>query len=337
MGLPLIVPIGLSMAQSIPNWMAGIKQSRTADKLQSELQRPDFEIPESQKQALQSAKNQASMTRLPGQSAIEGRLDQTTANQLDMIERMGVGGATSLNAASQAFSNQQSKENELGVQAAENYNRNQQMLRSQLDRMSDWEFKKWTWDKQLPYQNKAEAIAALREGSMRNIDNAFKDTFGGAANMLLADSLYGNKDLSWVDRMFGGGGKSTDPSSVTPEIMPDNLQGMPIKPTKQEFFKQQGLEPLPINPLPANVNDNNMPWNQGQYGGDSPYNFMKPNEMPNPFAVKSNQKEAGNWYESFFGKPLFNSFESAYPLSRPFSLEGGQNPIWSKFDMGLPK
>jgi hypothetical protein len=204
MGLPLILPIALSLAQSIPNWMAGIKQNRLANDLQSELKRPDFEIPESQTQALNSAKNQASMTRLPGQSGIEGRLDQTTANQLDSIERLGVGGAMGLNAASQAFGNQQSKENELGTVASQQWTRNQDVLRSQLDRMSEWEFKKWAWDKQMPYQNKAEAIAALREGSMRNFDNAAKDTFGGAANMLLADSLYGNKDLSWVDKMFGG-------------------------------------------------------------------------------------------------------------------------------------
>lgn len=279
MGLPLIVPIGLSMMQSIPNWMAGIKQSRTADKLQSELQRPEFEIPESQKQALQSARNQASMTRLPGQSAIEGRLDQTTANQIDMIERMGTGGAMGLNAASQAFGNQQSKENELGVAAADNYNRNQQMLRGQLDRMSDWEFKKWTWDKQLPYQNKAEAIAALREGSMRNFDNAAKDTLGGAANMLLADSLYGNKDLSWVDRMFGGGKEESF----------NNGQGGPgVTPNILSFDAKKALSENPFRPTQPT------------------------------------------------GERVSPSFEETYPLARELNMVG-QNPIWSKFDMGLPK
>jgi hypothetical protein len=225
--MSLLLPIALNMAQSIPNWMAAIKQNRTADKLQSELHRPDFEIPNSANQALDSAKNQSQMTRLPGQSGIEGRLDQTTANQIDAIERLGPGGATSLNAASAAYGNQQSKENELGVAASEQWTRNQDVLRNQLDRMSEWEFKKWSWDKQMPYQNKAEAIAALREGSMRNFDNAAKDTFGGAANMLLADSLYGNKNLSWVDRMFGGSADKTSQggpagaSPATADVQPD--------------------------------------------------------------------------------------------------------------------
>lgn len=255
MPLPLAVPIALSLAQSIPNWMAGIKQNRLANDLQSELKRPDFEIPESQTQALNSAKNQASMTRLVGQSGIEGRLDQTTANQLDSIERLGVGGAMGLNAASQAYGNQQAKENELGVAASQQWTRNQDVLRSQLDRMSEWEFKKFVWDKQLPYQNKAEAIAALREGSMRNIDSAVKDTFGGAANMLLADSLYGNKDLSWVDRMFGGSGET-------------------------KLMNQQG------------VDENAKP-------------------------------------------DITTTFEETYPLAREFSLN--TKPLWSQFDMGMPK
>jgi len=282
MALPLIVPMALSMAQSIPNWMAGIKQDRTADKLASELERPDFEIPESQTQALQSAKNQAGMTRLPGQSGIEGRLDQTTANQIDAIERMGPGGATSLNAASAAYGNQQTKENELGVQASQQWARNQDILRSQLDRMSEWEFKKWAWDKQMPYQNKAEAIAALREGSMRNLDNAAKDTFGGAANMLLADSLYGNKDLSWVDKMFGS---STDKN--TGPMGEKGITGV-----------MDG-----INGLVSGVKD-------GAAGvGESGV---------------SGVNDSGNAI-----------FSGAYPLARELNLKN--KPIWSQFDMGMPK
>ena len=278
MPLPLIVPIALSLAQSIPNWMAGIKQNRLANDLQSELKRPDFEIPESQTQALNSAKTQASMTRLPGQSGIEGRLDQTTANQLDSIERLGVGGTMGLNAASQAYGNQQAKENELGVAASQQWTRNQDILRSQLDRMSEWEFKKWALDKQMPYQNKAEAIAALREGSMRNIDNAAKDTFGGAANMLLADSLYGNKDLSWVDRMFGGGKEGSF----------NNGQGGPgVTPNILSFDAKKALSENPFRPTQPT------------------------------------------------GERVSPSFEETYPLAREFSLN--TKPLWSQFDMGMPK
>ena len=281
MPLPLIVPIGLSMAQSIPNWMAGIKQAKTANDLQKELKRPDFEIPETATQSLQSAKNQAGMTRLPGQSGIEGRLDQTTANQIDLIERMGPGGATSLNAAAMAYGNQQSKENELGIAASENWNRNQDILRNQLDRMSEWEYKKWAWDKQMPYQTKAEAIAALKESSMRNLDNAAKDVFGGAANMLLADSLYGNKDLSWVDKMFGG-------SSADKTEGPFNGgQGGPgVTP---EILSLSAKKALSENPF----------------------------RMPNPTGE------------------VTTSFEDTYPLAKQFKLN--KKPLWSQFDMGMPK
>jgi hypothetical protein len=282
MPLPLAIPIALSIAQSIPNWMAGIKQNRTANQLASELKRPEFEIPESAQGALTSAKTQAGMTRLAGQSGIEGRLDQTTANQIDAIERMGPGGATSLNAASAAYGNQQTKENELGVQASQQWARNQDVLRSELDRMSEWEFKKWSWDKQMPYQNKAEAIAALREGSMRNFDNAAKDTFGGAANMLLADSLYGNKDLSWVDKMFGSSAdKNTGPMG------------------------EKGITGVMdgINGLVSGVKDG-----AAGVGGNG----------------VSGVNDAAN-----------NIFSGAYPLATELNLK--TKPLWSQFDMGMPK
>lgn len=241
------LPLILGAAESVPNIWYGIQQNRKADKLASELQRPEFDIPESQKQALQSAENQAGMTRLPGQSTIEGRLDQITANQLNSIERLGPGGPTSINAAGQAYGQQMQKENELGVAAAENWNQNQHALRNQLDRMSEWEFKKWAWDKQLPYQNKAEAIAALREGSMRNIDNAFKDIFGGAA---IASIIGNNNEPEWLKNLLG----SNNDKSGTAESLLSAPKGPAKDLSLTEAMKENAyplMTELPLNEKPV--------------------------------------------------------------------------------------
>jgi len=262
MAIPLALPIALSAMSSIPNWMAAFNQNKQADQLRSELQRPDFEIPESANRALQSAETQAGMTRLPGQSAIEGRLDQATANQVDMVERMGIGGPTSINAASQAYGMQMGKENELGIAAASNWNQNQATLRDQLGRMSEWEFKKWNWDKRLPYENKADAIRALTEGAMRNADAGAKDLFGGAANIALSAYMT-DKNNDFLSGLFGN--KTTAAGLGNPIEGANNLEGMPVKPTKEEFFKQQNFSPLPSS---GNPNDAGMPWNAG---GKSPF------------------------------------------------------------------
>lgn len=248
------LPLILGAAESIPNIWYGIQQNRKANQLASELERPEFDIPESQKRALGSAETQAQMTRLPGQSAIEGRLDQITANQLNSIERLGPGGPTSLNAAGQAYGQQMQKENELGVAAAENYNQNQNILRNQLDRMSEWEFKKWAWDKQLPYQNKAEAIAALREGSMRNFDNAFKDVFGMGA---MASVIGSNNEPEWLKNLLGSG---TDKSGTAESIL--SAPKAPAKDlTLSEAMKENAY------PLMTELNLNEKPvWEKFTWG-----------------------------------------------------------------------
>jgi len=206
MAIPLAIPIALSAASTIPKWYQAWKQNNLADKLEKDLSRPDFEIPESEKRALESAKVQSGMTRLPGQSGIEGRLDQETANKLNTIERMGIGGPTDINAASTAYGQQQEGETNLGIKASDMYLRNQDVLRSQLDKMGEWEFKAWNWDKKLPYENRAEAIQALREGSIRNLNTAASETAGGFANIALSEYMRGKNEDMWKS-MFGDKGE----------------------------------------------------------------------------------------------------------------------------------
>src|SRR6478609_5476279 len=127
-----IAGVGLGLLSGVPQWMAGYDQEEKANELAKGLVRPDFEIPQAEKEALASAKAQAGRTRLPGQDAIEGRLDSTTANTIAMIERMGIGGPTSINAASSAYGNQLEKENELGIASGNMALKNQDIYRDQL-------------------------------------------------------------------------------------------------------------------------------------------------------------------------------------------------------------
>lgn len=182
-GLGSGIGLGLGLISSIPQWLTGDRQQNRADDLSEGLQRPWMDIPESQMRALQSAEAQAALTRLPGQGAIEGQLDQTTANQIAMIERMGVGGPTSINAASRAYSMQQEKENQLGIAAAGMRLNNQQILRDELGDQAGWEQQQWNWNERMPYEGKVRAIEALREGALRNKNAAWKNIFGMGANI----------------------------------------------------------------------------------------------------------------------------------------------------------
>jgi hypothetical protein len=222
MPLPLLaVGAGLSALSTLPNWYQSWKQSERADELAQGLKRPDFEIPQSEIDSLNSAKAQAGMTRLPGQSAIEGRLDQNTANEISDIQRMGTGGPNDINAAARAYGMQQENENKLGIEASNMYLRNQDILRNQLDQNAEWQQKEWEWDKKMPYENTAAAIGALRESSARNFDTGWKDLLGGGANLALGEYLRGQGGLDL--------GKTGGVNPSTFSLVTDPLQNGPTQ------------------------------------------------------------------------------------------------------------
>lgn len=203
------IPLATTLLSSGYDLWQANQQGKRADELQRNTVRPLFNIPESEKKSLLSAEEQARMTRLPGQSAIEGRLDQTTANQVNMVERMGTGGATSINAASRAYGMQQDKENELGIAAANMRLNNQQILRDELDENAQWQNKAWEWDTANPYMQKMAAIAALREAQLRNRNTGVKNLIGGLGNTAMMGAMGDDGVTGGGDGWFDGWGKNS--------------------------------------------------------------------------------------------------------------------------------
>lgn len=185
---PLLTPILFSDTTKIPELILGGSQLMKSARINPV--RPEYEIPEAENRAIGLSKNLASETRLPGQSAIEGRLDESTANELATIERMGYGGASDINAASRAYGNQQDKETQLGVSAANMRLQNQRNYQQALDRYAMFQDKKWQLNKMDPYLRDAQAKAALYQAGMTNLTGGAKDIGGGISNLLLANTLY---------------------------------------------------------------------------------------------------------------------------------------------------
>lgn len=215
MAAPLLYPalsLGLGAISSIPQWLTGESQEDRADQLSSTLVRPRMSVPESQTRALTSAEEQAKMTRIPGQSAIEGRLDQTTANKIAMLERLGGGGPTTINAASRAFGDQMDAENRLGIEGANMYLRNQDVLRNELGKTADYENQAWNWNERMPYEQKAIAIQALKEGAMKNKFAGWNNIFGSLSSFF--GGMGSGGDGFDFNSIFGGGGNSSSPQGV---------------------------------------------------------------------------------------------------------------------------
>ncbi len=210
-----MIGLGLGALSSIPQWITGYSQGNRADQLANGLVRPEFKIPQAEEDALASAKAQAAMTQLPGQAAIEGRLDQTTANTVANIQKMGIGGSTAINGAGVAYGNQLGAENNLGIAGAQMRLNNQQILRDQEGKMADWEGKQQDWNTLDPYMQKVNTIQALREGQIRNENSAWKNLFGMGANFFGGMAGEKKDNMDWLNG-FGGGSNGMSSSQADP-------------------------------------------------------------------------------------------------------------------------
>lgn len=197
----MLLGTGISALSSIPQWLTGDKQDDRADELGKNLVRPKAELASGYADALKSAEEQAKMTRLRGQSAIEGRLDQTTANQVAMLERLSLGGADMINGSSRAYGNQQDKENQLGIAASDMWSHNQDVLRNEQHIVGDQENRIWDINELQPYENTAAAIQALKEGAIRNKSSALKNVFGSLGNGIVGAGLTQSGTGNWWDKL----------------------------------------------------------------------------------------------------------------------------------------
>lgn len=187
---------------TISQSQTAIEQRHKAKELEKNNIRPTYNIPASEQEALALARSQAAQTRLPGQSAIEGRLDQTTANQVSMLERLGLGGPDIINGASRAYGMQQQAENQLGVAAAQYHSNNQQILRQQLGINADYQDKEWDWNNRLPYDQNRALMMALQGASMQNSNEAWNSSVGGIKDFFSNYYTYGHGSNS---QSKGGG------------------------------------------------------------------------------------------------------------------------------------
>ena len=137
--------------------------------------RPTYEIPQAVQEATNNAKYVAGMTQLPGQNIMEDRLGRNTSNALaDLKEVSNSPSQLGANLA-KVYGNQMNAENNLGIQAGQNWMNNQGLLRNQLTQLGQAQNYQFDYNKNQPYQNNMAARSALKEGSFRNLSAGVGD------------------------------------------------------------------------------------------------------------------------------------------------------------------
>lgn len=171
--------------------------------MSDEPKRPEMKVPGSVLTATKNAQDQASNVLLPGQSAIEGNIDQQTANMLQNIERMG----GDVNMASRLYGQNLGAKTNLGISAAQNYNQNQARLREQLNRQGEYERRNFDYNEAMPYQEKMRALSALKGAGLTNTTESLTDMLKsyGIMSMLKPKDLTSKKITQQGSTPYSGG------------------------------------------------------------------------------------------------------------------------------------
>lgn len=143
----------------------------------SQPQRPVYDIPQAEKDALKASKALASQTKLPGQDILETQLGEKTANMTKSLERMGSGGAGLAGLASIYAKEAEAKRN-LAGDAARYYMGNKGQLINELNQYAQYEDKKWQKNIGDKYQEEASASSALTQAGIQNTASGLGDLAG---------------------------------------------------------------------------------------------------------------------------------------------------------------
>ncbi len=178
MGLPAVIAAASAIA-SLAKTGVGIWQTVKANKLAKE-ERPDYQIPQSEKDALSIAQQLATQRELPGQDIMEQNIRSGTASGISRMTEVADSPAMLLGNIATMVGKENQSMNQLGIASANYYTQNQRNLQSSLQRMGQQELAKWQYDEMKPYEEAMHAAATMREGGLQNIIGGVTGATAGA-------------------------------------------------------------------------------------------------------------------------------------------------------------
>ena len=236
----LLIPAAIKAGTGIWQLTKGAKFAKE--------ERPEFNIPQSAKDALEIAKSTATQRELPGQDIMEANMRSATAGGISRMTEVADSPAMLLGNISKMVSGENQQRNQLGVNAANYYQQNQRSLQSALNQFGQYELQKWQYDEAKPYDEAMRAAAMMREGGLQNISGAVGSAIGGLVGY--------EQNKEWMDimrKMYTGTGNTQTLGVETAQVAADLLNGstaaeMPLSPAEiQKIMKGDYSAVLGLN------------------------------------------------------------------------------------------
>jgi hypothetical protein len=156
------------------------------EKAQSFFEENKYAIPESAQAALKSAQIQAQTVSLPGQDIAEARLGESVSRGISQAKRVARTPSEVLASVTGLVGQQMQGEQNLALDAARNYQMQQQNLQGQLGRMAQLDDQKWQYNVLYPYQQQMTGAAQLQDRGTAGINAGIQglgQIAGGFAQM----------------------------------------------------------------------------------------------------------------------------------------------------------
>ena len=163
-------------------------QAKEAEEMQKALgPRVAYGIPQEAKRALGIAEDIARPREMAGQTYMQYMIDQETAKTAGKASRGATNAQDLLSVITQLGEAGQEGQLKLGMAAAEDYNRRQQILQSALGDMAAYQ-DKVTADKQIDWYERANAAARMKEAAMKNRMGGLQGLTQAAVQFLGSDA-----------------------------------------------------------------------------------------------------------------------------------------------------
>lgn len=242
------IETALALGQSLPKIFGGNKELEEANRL-GKIRQPKFRDITPEQTALNLARLRALSTRLPGQSLIEQKIGQATATGQRYASETAASPVDALFTANAMTANQQNALGDLSVQAANMFDKNQDILRQENKDFGGILTQKWDWEQRQPYIWAKQKEAMLRKAGAENVQHGWEGALGAiSGGLLLAD----NKGLFDSN----GSGKSL-PMSSTVGSNTSNIFN-PASTTAPENYPFENAFPTSIPSSTNNMGGDNM-------------------------------------------------------------------------------
>ena len=171
------------MAASLYGLYQGIRDGRLAKKMEKDLVRPLFEIPEAAQESYNLSKNLAA----PKTTALDDLALQKNQNSSAIATSRAISGSTSSQDLLAAVTGINATETDGNTaildRALNDYNRRQEVLRQEAGRMAEWQNKAQEFNKIDPFYEKAAAISALKNSKEQNIQKGIGGLVQGGTSV----------------------------------------------------------------------------------------------------------------------------------------------------------